>query len=215
MQAGPRCPGMPRAPTLTSWVLWGNTSLPPLKTFAGAAQFGETLPELLADGVLGCWDSSAGGSFAMFPPMSAKDSFGPGRLCGSLARRCLPFHRVARALGALCLSFPPVRLPELRLGGGVPLEIGVCKRRSESVLGVSVRRCVMSAKGARGIAKHLLSGTESFFLLYIFPPLFWHALQLQQFIVGTRASGGPALTEIRCLFPINLGKKKNIYIHKG
>lgn len=93
VQAGPHRPGVPRAPALTSRVLCGNTSLPPLKTFAGAARFGETPPELLAQGVLGCRDSSAGGSFATFPPMSAKDRFGPALPCGSLAWRCLPSHR--------------------------------------------------------------------------------------------------------------------------
>lgn len=54
----------------------------------------------------------------MFPPMSAKDAFGPAQLWGSFPRLCLPFHHVAHVLGALCLSFPPLHLPEPRLGGG-------------------------------------------------------------------------------------------------
>lgn len=49
-QAGPRCLPMPSAPALTSRVLWGITSSPPLKTFAGEAQFLQTPPELVARG---------------------------------------------------------------------------------------------------------------------------------------------------------------------
>lgn len=141
----------------------------------------------------------------MFPLMSAKDRFGAAPLCSA----------VLSAFPPLCAS---VSLPPSASLGGCLLDTGVCKHRSESVLGsaCAVTSCV-SAKGAREIAKYSLSRTESFFLLYFppFPPtrLFWHALQSQQFIVSTRASGGPALTEIRCFFPINLEKKKNI--HKG
>lgn len=165
VQAGPHYPGMPRAPALTSRGLCGISSFPPLKTFAGAAQFGEIPPQLLADGVFGGGDPSAGGSFAMLPPVSAKDGFGTAPLCRSLAGRCPLFHLAVPQFP----SPPPLRA--VAGCGGVPLETGICKHRSESVLGPAhaAASCV-SAEGAREIAKHLLSGTESFFIIIIFPP---------------------------------------------
>lgn len=57
-------------------------------------------------------------------------------------------------------------------GGGVSLETGVCKRWVESVLGpVHTAASCVSAERAREIAKHLLSRTESLFLLlYLLSP---------------------------------------------
>lgn len=101
----------------------------------------------------------------MLPPVSAEDSFGTARLCHSLAGRCPPFHLAVP-------QFPsPLPLRAAAGWGGVPLETGICKHRSESILGpVHAATSCVSAKGAREIAKHLLFGMESFFIIIIFPP---------------------------------------------